>query len=99
MNAELSFEEKCDLLDELLCQAVVDDNIEKVHELLSKGANAKCNDNDPLRLACYTFNVRIAKMLIKAGADRADNKCISFVTKKNHEALYSLLRSGDNDRL
>ncbi|OAD22390.1 ankyrin repeat domain-containing protein, partial [Candidatus Thiomargarita nelsonii] len=59
-------------LNRMLIEAVVNSNIEKVKELLKKGANVNTKDVNnmtPLHKVAFTGNVKIARLLIKNGAD------------------------------
>ena len=59
-------------LDKQLLNASKNDDLEKVKELISKGADIETKDNDdytPLNIASYKGHLEIVKYLVEQGAD------------------------------
>ena len=82
-----------------LCDAAMGNDIQKVNELLAKGADVNAKSRyglTPLECAVWNDHIELVKLLIERGADvneKLDNNetALSIAESKNHSEIIQLL--------
>ena len=81
--------------DDLKIQAILNDGIERddpiyVAFAMDAGVDITENDNYPIRLAAKKGSLKIAQMLLEAGADLTANLCEAIVNASNNDDVEML---------
>ena len=78
-------------LDKLLVSQVHTNQLTKVAQAISRGANVNCGDGLPLITAAYMGHKKMLKLLCNAKAEAGLAKAIEIVTEAGRDDLLVLL--------